>query len=73
MIHDTDLSIKQIWNLHPDFEQFFSISAKDEENNTIPIKYQSGYYAELYGILETTKVIVFETDKKVINTTITLK
>lgn len=73
MIHNTDLSIKQYWNIHPDFLTQFTIESKDENGKILEPKIQKGWYSSYYGIKEESTAIVFETKCKKIFTTIELK
>lgn len=71
--HQTDLPIRQYWNISNDFNERFVISAKDEKENDLQAEWTKGYYSGLYGQKEETQVIVFSSRGKKISTKIQFK
>jgi len=71
--HQTNLPIRQYWNISNTFDTNFIITAKDESENEIQAEIQKGYYSGLYGQKEETQVIVFTSKGKRISTKIQLK
>ena len=71
--HQTNLPIKQIWNLHPSFISKFSIESIDENDSKLDMNIRDSFYADLYGQKEKSEAIVFETTTKRIKTVIKLK
>jgi hypothetical protein len=71
--HQTDLPIRQYWNIGPSFEKHFSISAKDENGQKLSPIIQEGYFSSYYAVKELSKVVVFESHTNLISTTIQLK
>ncbi|MEL6721122.1 MAG: alginate lyase family protein, partial [Bacteroidota bacterium] len=71
--HQTNLPIRQYWNVSNSFDEYFVISAKDENGNDLKAILQQGYYSGLYGQKEETEVIVFISGGKKISTKIQLK
>ena len=71
--HNTNLPIYQYWNVSPNFEYLFQISAIDDQGIPVSLTIKDGYYSGLYGQKDKTKVFVFETCSKKLQTTIQLK
>lgn len=71
--HDTNLPMKQWWNLSPEFESIFNISAFDENDDIIKPKVLEGWFSNHFGVKEKTKVIVYNSNTKKIKTTISKK
>lgn len=66
----TDLPLRQIWNLHPDFFNVFEIDAIDENSNLIEKTRVDHFYSSEYGVKEISPAIIFETKGNTIRTTI---
>jgi hypothetical protein len=71
--HQTELPIKQYWNIYPEFLTHFSIFARDEQGQLIEPSWQDAYYSSHYGVKEKSQAIVFSTLTKTITTQITRK
>jgi len=71
--HDTKLPIKQYWNLGENFMENFTIEAFDTNGNLLKPMVSKGWYSGLYGVKESTQVIVFQSEKNYINTIIQKK
>lgn len=71
--HDLDLPIRQIWNLHPDFFNFLSIEAEDENGDSVAIIKEDHWFSEKYGVKEKSIACIFETKGRTIKTIIRAK
>jgi len=69
--HNTDLPIKQIWNIHPDFADKVNIRSRDENVDLIA-ELSDGWYSSHYGKKEYAKQLIFSTIKRSITTEITI-
>lgn len=68
--HKTGLPLKQIWNLHPEFFQYFTIEAKDSTGKNLEYRKNKHWYSSDYGIKISADAILFETRDNSILTTI---
>jgi len=71
--HDTDLPIKQIWNLHPDFHRHFIIEAKDGTGKVLEPEITRHWYSSEYGTKTSAEATSFVTKENNILTTIRKK
>jgi len=71
--HQTNLPIKQYWNLHPDFFDSFKIEAVDEDQNPISFTKEQHWFSGEYGIKDASTACIFESKGKLIQTTINLE
>ncbi len=68
--HRTGLPMKQHWNVAPEFDAQFRITATDSDGQVISEERQPAWFSEFYGIKEPTEAIIFQSPGHEIRTVI---
>lgn len=70
--HNTELPLRQIWHVHPDFKEKIHFFALDESGKTLTPEYKKHWYSSEYGVREAAEAIIFSTEEKTIITKISI-
>lgn len=62
--------VEQLWHLHPDFDQYCTISASTKEGEMITPKLQPSYFSPTYGVKENARTMCFISHSNYIQTRI---
>lgn len=71
--HATELPVRQVWNLHPDFDDYLTIQAVDEAGAPLSPTRTTHWYSSEYGSKMAAPAVIFSTFTAGITTTITAR